>query len=66
LEKRRRRAMEPVTRRRIRRLRRRRRRVGRVASGWLEMMYSTVVGEGRRIWRCGLAVSMFDGRRTES
>lgn len=49
--------LRPITRRnrKVRRIRRRR---GRVRAGEVETVYSTVVGEGRRVRRCGCVVSI--------
>jgi hypothetical protein len=42
-------------------VRARRRRSGSVDGGMVETVYSTVVGEGRRVWRFGVVVSIFRG-----
>lgn len=50
--------MLSATRRRKMNVRRMRSRRGRVRSGEVETVYSTVVGEGRRVRRRGVVVSM--------
>ena len=57
LEKRRRRIDRPIDTRR-RSVVRRSRRKGAVSVGEVETVYSTVVGEGRRVRRWGVVVSM--------
>jgi hypothetical protein len=57
---RRRRVLKPRTSRR-RNVARRRSRRETVSGGRVETVYSIVVGEGRRVWRWGMVVSILRG-----